>query len=344
VSNPGAATERARVARVRRLAGALTSDPVLGVVARRLALSVPLLFVVSALVFLLTSIAPGNATEVILGPQETSGLPRADYDRLAHQLGLDRPLHLQYWEWLSHAVAGDFGISLATRQPVIEIIFQRLSVTLSLVVGTLVVSVLVGVGLGIVSGVRGRAVGRTVDALAMVGWVVPVFWLSAQLIVIFAVELGWFPATGYVPFAQSPSEWARSLVLPVAALSLGAIAGFAKFTREAMLDALASDYIRMARANGESARSIVFQHAFKSALVQVITLTGLLTIGLLVGTVFVEDVFSLPGLGSLVVNAIRGEDLPVVQGAAVFFALIVIAVNLVTDLAYSLVSPKARVE
>jgi len=310
---------------------------------RRLALSVPLLFLVSALVFLLMSLRPGNATETILGSPVLSGLPESAYRQLAHQLGLDQPLYAQYWHWLSHAIHGDLGTSLITKQPVTQAIAQRFPVTLSLVVGALIVGVTLGVGLGVVSAVRGGVFGRAVDVLAMVGWIVPVYWLAAELVVVFAVKLGWTPAIGYVPFAQSPGGWFRSLVLPVSALSLGPVGMFAKFTREAMLDALSSEYIRMARANGLSPVSIIMRHALKTASLQVVTLVGLLTVGLLVGTVFVETVFALPGLGSLMVTGAQQHDVTMVQGLAVFFTLIVVGVNLTVDVAYSVLSPKVRV-
>jgi peptide/nickel transport system permease protein len=317
----------------------LAGHPVARALIRRIALSVPLLFLVSALVFVLTALTPSDLTEAVLG----RGLPKAKYDAFKHQLGFDKPLYERYWIWLSHAFHGDLGVSALRYQKVTLIIEQRIGLTASLVFGTLLVSALVGVGLGVFSAVRGGAVGRGVDALAMTGWVVPVYWLAAMMVVVFAVKLRWFPATGYVPFAQSPVEWLRSLVLPVVALSLGPVGGFAKFTREAMVDALSSEYVRMARANGVRGRSIVLQHAFKTASVQVLTLLGLLTVGLLGGTVFVENVFGLPGLGSEIVLAIKGGDLPDVQGIAMLFTLIVVGVNLLVDLAYTLLSPRVRV-
>jgi peptide/nickel transport system permease protein len=227
--------------------------------------------------------------------------------------------------------------------PVTEAIVNRFPVTLSLALGALLVSLFFGVTLGVVSAVRGGAFGRAVDALAMVGWVVPVFWLAAQLVVIFAVVLKWLPAIGYVPFAQSPADWFRSLVLPVVALAIGPIGGFAKFTREGMLDALSSEYVRMARANGVPGRSVILQHAFKTASIQVVTLAGLLTAGLLAGTVFVETVFALPGMGTLIVNGTRAQDITMVQGVAVFFTLIVVVIFLIVDVLYSVLSPKVRV-
>src|SRR5581483_1180340 len=181
------------------------------------------------------------------------------------------------------------------------------------------------------------------DALALAGYSVPAFWIGAELIVLFAVKLTWFPATGYVPVSHSPVDWLRSLVLPVAALSLYGIAAVARQTREAMLDVLASEHIRMARANGLPARSILFRHALRNASVPVVTVLGVVAVGLLGGTIFVENVFALPGLGVLVVNASLQGDLPVVQGVAVFFTLVVIVVNLAIDLAYTWLNPRVRV-
>jgi peptide/nickel transport system permease protein len=313
------------------------------VVVRRLVLSVPLLFVVSAFVLVLMSLIPGNVTYTILGSPATSGLSPAAYTHLANELGLNDPLPVQYWNWLKHALHGDLGNSLVTKQPITQAITQRFPVTLSLVVGSVLLGLIVGVGLGVVSAVRGGVLGKIIDAFSMVGWVIPVYWLAAEMIVIFAVKLGWLPASGYVPFANSPVDWFRSLVLPVVALAIGAVGLFARFTREAMVDALGSEYVRMGRANGVSELSIVLRHTLKSASLQVITLAGLVVIGLLAGTVFVETVFALPGMGNLIVQGAQQKDIPIVQGVAVFFTLIVIGVNLLVDLTYSVLSPKVRV-
>jgi peptide/nickel transport system permease protein len=319
------------------------NHPVILAVTRRLMLSIPMVFLISALVFLLESLTPGNITWTILGNPATSGVPHSKYVALAHQLGIDRPLPVQYWKWLDAALHGNLGNSLATKEPITQAITQRFPVTLSLVLGALILSVFVGVILGVVSAVRGGALGRAVDVIAMVGWVVPGFWLAAQLVIVFAIVLKMFPAIGYVPFTQSPGEWFRSLVLPWVALSIAAVGGFAKFTREAMMDALASEYVRMARANGIAPSSVVFRHAFKTAALQVVTQAGMFTIGLLIGTVFAEIVFALPGMGNLLVNGAQGHDLPMVQGVTVFFTIIVVLVNLATDLTYSLLSPKVMV-
>jgi peptide/nickel transport system permease protein len=315
-------------------------NPVLRVVARRCAIAVPLLLVVSALTFILVSLTPGNAAEEILG---TSATP-AEYAALERALGLNLPIYEQYWNWLEHALTGNLGQSIFTSQPVTQEIGQRLPVTLSLLVGALVVSAVAGVGLGVFSALRGGAVGRAADALALIGFSLPSFWVGAELIVIFAVWRNWFPATGYVSISASPAGWLHSLVLPVFTLSLYGIASLAKQTREAMLDALASEHIRMALANGIPRRSIVFRHALRNASMRVVTVFGLLAVGLLGGTVLVENVFALPGLGSLMVNAATEHDIPVVAGIAVCFTLMVVAINLAVDLAYVWLNPRVRIQ
>jgi peptide/nickel transport system permease protein len=317
----------------------LVRNPVLRVIARRCVMTVPLLFVVSALTFVLVSLTPGNAAEEILGTSATPG----EYAALDRALGLNLPLYEQYWNWLRHALTGNLGQSVFTSQPVTQEIGQRLPVTLSLLVGALVVSAVVGIGLGVFSAVRGGAVGRAADALALIGFSLPAFWVGAELIVIFAVWRNWFPATGYVSITSSPAGWFHSLVLPVATLSLYGIASTAKQTREAMLDVLASEYIRIARANGIPRRAIIFRHALRNASMRIVTVLGLLAVGLLGGTVLVENVFALPGLGSLMVTAATQHDLPVVAGIAVYFTLIVVAINLVVDLTYAWLNPRVRV-
>jgi peptide/nickel transport system permease protein len=313
-------------------------QPLLRVLFRRLLLSAPLLFCVSGLSFFLLSLAPGDASETILG----LGAAPDQYVKLRHQLGLDRPVYEQYWHWLRHAVTGDLGTTAGTTIPVTKLIDQRVPVTLSLVACTLFLVVVVGTTLGIFSAVHRAVAGRFVDALALLGFALPGFWVGALLIELFAVKLGLFPAIGYVPFTQSPAQWARSLVLPVIALGLGGIAAVAKQTREAMLDILDSEHIRMARATGFSARSIHFKYALKNAAPRIVTLVGLIFLGMLGGTILAEYVFALPGLGGLVATAALQHDLPLVQGIVVYFTVVVVIVNLVIDLAYTWLDPRVR--
>jgi peptide/nickel transport system permease protein len=315
-----------------------TGHPLVRVVVRRLLLAVPLLFVVTALSFVLVSLTPGNAAQQILGDSSTP----AQYQALRRQLGLDQPLYEQYWHWLTHALSGDFGTSVYTDQSVTHLINQRVSVTLSLILLSLLVVAVLGIGLGALSAVRGGAVARLVDALSLAGFALPVFWVAAVLVSLFAVRLHLFPVVGYVPLGQSPTEWLRSLALPVIALSLHSVAALAKQTREALLDALGSEYVRMARANGISSASILFQHSLKNAAIRIVTIIGLLIVGLLGGTVIVETIFALPGLGSLAVTATTEHDIPLILGIVVYYTVIVIVVNLLVDVAYTLLNPRVR--
>jgi peptide/nickel transport system permease protein len=309
-------------------------------IVRRVSLSVPLLFIVSMLTFALESLTPGDAARTILG---TDFDPQR-YAQLKEQLGLDEPVYEQYWHWLQNVFHGSLGDSLFSGQAVTNALQERLGATLSLIIGTLIVSGLVGVSLGVVSALRRRGVvGRVVDVLSLLGEALPNFWVGLVLVAIFAVGLRLFPATGYVPVGQSWSDWLWSLTLPVITLSIGPVAVISKLTRDAMLDALGRDFVVGLRARGIPERTIVLRHTLRAAGIPVVTVLGLLFVGLLSGTVLVEAVFGLPGLGSLAVQATTQHDLPLVQGVAVCFAAIVVFVNLLVDLTYGCLNPKARV-
>jgi peptide/nickel transport system permease protein len=305
---------------------------------RRLVLAVPLVFGVSALTFVLTALTPGNPAYTILGssatPQQVAALDK--------QMGFDLPVWTQYWHWLDAALHGNLGTSFISGLPVTSIIASRLPVTLSLVIGGTLLGTAGGVVLGVVSAVRSGPAGRITEMLQMLGIAVPNFWLGLILIELFAVKLHWFPATGYVAFSASPGGWLRSLVLPLVALSVPAFTGIAKQTRDGVRDALSRDYIMMLRASGVSERRIVWVHALRNAAIPVLTFVGLLFITLTSGTVFVESVFAMPGIGGLAQTATTQHDLAVVQGTAIVYCLVVVVANLLTDLAYGWVNPKAR--
>lgn len=328
------------VARMLSRAAGLLHRPLIRFVTRRVLTTVPLLFVVSGLSFLLVSLTPGDATRRILGAEASP----ETYRQLRHEMGLDLPVYEQYARWLGGALTGDLGGSLYTGESVNHAIGARLPVTLSLIVGALVATAVIGIALGMLSAIRGGVLGRVVDALALVGFAIPAFWAGAVLIVLFAVKLQWFPPTGYVAVGESPRLWAQALVLPVAALALHGVAAVAKQTRESMLNVLGSEYIRMAWASGLTPRSIFMRHALKNAATRAVTVVGLQAVGLLSGTVVVEAVFALPGLGSLAVNASLQHDLPLIQGIVVYFTLIIVAINLITDLSYVWLNPKVRMQ
>jgi peptide/nickel transport system permease protein len=311
----------------------------LRLIGRRLAVSVPLLLAVSASTFLLVALIPGDVARTIVGP---NGTPE-QYASLRASLGLDASLPTRYWDWLGGAVQGDLGLSLFSRQPVSSLLESRLPVTLSLVVGSTLTATVLGLALGIAAARAGGPVGRALDAVALLGLAIPNFFLGLLLVAWFAVALPLFPATGYVPFAVSPAEWLRSLVLPVITLAVPGIAVIAKQTRDGMREALERPFMRTLRAAGVPQRSLVYKHALRNAAIPVATVVGIVFIAALSGTVLVESVFSMPGLGGLAVQATDQHDLPMIQGVAVVFTLIVIAVNLVVDVAYGWLDPRVRV-
>lgn len=307
-------------------------------VVRRLLSSAPLLFLVSALTFVLVSLVPGNPARTIVGQHATV----EQYEAVRAQLGLDEPLPVQYWDWLVRVFHGDLGSSLFSGEPVTSVLNNRLPVSLSLIIAGTVVSGILGVSLGLLSARRGGFLVKAVDGLALLGLAVPAFWFALVLIALGAVRLRWFPVTGYVPFADDPAEWGRSLVLPVLSLSLGAVAIIAKQTRDSVLDTLSRDFVRVMQANGFSRRSILYRHVLRNAALPLVTVLGVVLVSLLAAAVFVETVFAMPGLGSLTQQATVQHDIPVIQGAVLYITVLVVLVNLLVDLLYSRLDPRVR--
>jgi peptide/nickel transport system permease protein len=311
---------------------------IMRVVVRRLLLAVPLLFIVTSLTYVLTSLAPSNAAETILGSSATP----ASVAALERQLGLTEPVWEQYFRWLSDALTGNLGTSLVSSQSVESALVARLPVTLSLVIVGTLVSALAGVGLGMVSALRGGALGRLIDSLAMLGSAVPNFWLGLVLVDLLAVKVHWLPATGYMDLTQSAGGWARSLVLPVATLSAVGLTGIAKQTRDSLRAVMGAPFITALRADGVAEWRIVARHGLRNAAIPVVTLVGVFFVAMLGGTVLVESVFVLPGLGSLAVSSAQSGDLTMLQGIVVVFCVIVVVVNMLVDLAYGWLNPQAR--
>ncbi len=303
---------------------------------KRILISIPLLVVVSMLTFVLVSLAPGDAAYTLLGSDATP----QQVAQLRENLGLDRSLPDQYWRWLSHAAHGDFGKSLLTGQSVSEAMSQRLQPTVALVLTTLIVTALAGTLLGVTSAVRGGALGRWLDIVSLSGLALPNFVLGLILIAVFAITFRLLPASGYVDFTVSPGQFASSLTLPVVALSLGAVGRIAKQVRASMSDVLRKEFITTLRANGFSSRSVIFRHALRNASLPIVAALGVTFVSLLSGAVLVESVFAIPGLGTLAVQASTQGDLAIVQGVAVLFTVLVIAVNTVLDVCYSWLNPR----
>jgi peptide/nickel transport system permease protein len=306
---------------------------------RRVLVSLPVLFIVSVLSFVLINLIPGDPARTLLGPLASA----EQVARLRVEMGLDQPVWIQYWDWLSDALRGNLGSSLFTSEPVTSILGSRLEVSISLVVLGTVASSLVGVTIGLISAVRGGWISRLVDTLSLAGMAIPNFWLGLALIFVFAVAIRLFPASGYTPLQVSAAGWAQSLVLPVVALAVGGTTIIAAQTRDSVLDTLGRDFVRVLKANGLSARSVLFKHVLRAAAIPIVTVIGIVFVSLLSGTVFVETLFSLPGLGSAAVQATLQHDFPVVQGAVLDFTLMVIVVNLGLDVLYAWLNPKVRV-
>lgn len=311
----------------------------LKIIVHRLLASIPLVLAATLLSFLLNQLAPGDIVHTILGADGT----REQYEALRAQLGLDRPLLVQYLGWLGQALQGDLGVSFFTKESVASLLNARLGVSVAIMAGVLVVCLAAGLSLGVASALRGGWVGRAIDAFSLVGLIFPSFWLALVLISIFAVELRWLPATGYVMFSESPIDWARSLVLPIVSVAVYSVTSIAKQTRDAMNDVMGRDFIRALRACGLSERAVIWKHALRNAALPVVTVLGLVMIGAISGTVFVERVFVLPGLGSLAVSAALDKDILLLQGVTLYFTLMTVAINLLVDLSYGWLNPKVRV-
>jgi peptide/nickel transport system permease protein len=308
---------------------------------RWLVSSLVLLFVITAATFVLASMAPGDAAKAILSSQSGS-YTMQQYQQMRHALGIDQPLPVQYWHWLDGVLHGSLGADLFSGQPVTQELNARLGPSLSVIVGTVIVSGAAGVSLGVVSALRGGALGRLVDVVSLAGLAFPNFWLALVLVELLAVKVQVFPATGYVPLSADPGPWLRSIALPVLTLSAGGVAFVAKQTRDSLSEVMSRDFIVMLRARGLSRRSVVLRHALRNAAIPVVTVLGLLLVGLLGGAVLIENVFSIPGLGQEAVTAAGSHDLPVIEGVAFYFAVVVVIANLLVDVSYRLLNPRVR--
>ena len=311
----------------------------LAYVVRRILATIPVMAVVALFVFSLLYIAPGDPAAVIAGDQATP----ADVERIRQSLGLDRPFLVQFGDWVWNIVHANLGTSMFTGLPVTKMIAQRIEPTLSLMAVTLVFAIAVAVPLGVIAAWRaGSLLDRAIMAFAVFGFSVPVFVVGYLLAYVFALELEWLPVQGYTPLSEGLWPWFSNLILPAIALGCVYIALIARITRAAMLEVLAQDYIRTARAKGIGQSGILFIHALKNASVPIVTVIGIGIALLIGGAVVTESVFVIPVLGRLTIDAILRRDYPVIQGVVVLFSFVYVLVNLLVDLAYTFLDPRIR--
>ncbi|HLH70501.1 MAG TPA: ABC transporter permease [Candidatus Dormibacteraeota bacterium] len=310
-----------------------------GMLLRRLATLLPTAVVGTMVVFSLDQLTPGGAAEAAAGPNATP----QQIATLRHEMGLDKPLPVQYGTWLAGLFHGDFGRSLLNRQDVGAEITQRLPVTIELTVAALVVALVVGIPLGILSASRRRSrLDGTILGVSGLGLAIPEFLLAMLAVDIVCLKLGWLPPTGWTPISQGLGANLQTLVLPALTLGSGAAAVITRQTRGAMVEVLDSPFIRTAWALGLPQRQIYFRFALRNALISVITVVGLIAAALLGAAVLIERVFVLPGMGSMLVDAVTQKDFPVTQGVTVVFIAIVILINLLVDISYAILDPRIR--
>ncbi|GGF57568.1 ABC transporter permease [Azorhizobium oxalatiphilum] len=311
----------------------------LGYILRRILSTIPVMAMVGLFVFSLLFVAPGDPAALIAGDQASP----ADIERIRESLGLNRPFLVQFGEWAWRTLHADLGTSIFTSLPVTQMIGQRVEPTLSLMALTLVFAIVVSVPMGVVAAWKvGTWVDRSIMTFAVFGFSVPVFVIGYMLAYVFALRLDWFPVQGYTPITDGLGPWISNLVLPALSLGCVYIALIARITRASMLEVLAQDYVRTAKAKGLGQRSVLFLHALKNAAVPIVTVIGIGIALLIGGAVVTESVFAIPGLGRLTVDAILRRDYPVIQGVVLLFSFIYVLVNLLIDILYTFLDPRIR--
>jgi peptide/nickel transport system permease protein len=307
---------------------------------RRLVMLVPVLIVVGVVVFGLVHLTPGDPAAVILGDRATP----EDIARLRDQLGLNDPLPVQFVHWFGNVLRLDFGESIFLGEPVTQALLDRVQPSALLTLYALSIQVLIGIPAGVLAAVRYNSpVDRALTVMAISGSAIPTFFLGILLILIFAVRLRWLPSGGYVPFGEDPVAHVKGMLMPAFALGFSAAGLLARLVRSSMLDVLREDYVRTAFAKGLPEQLVIVRHALRNALIPALTVIGISLGALLGGAVVTETVFTIPGMGRLVVQSIARRDYPVIQGAIIAIAMTYVLVNLVVDVLYVYVDPRVRI-
>jgi peptide/nickel transport system permease protein len=308
---------------------------------------IPVLILVSVAVFLIIRIIPGDPVLVMLGidPEERVRISEEQYETLKHQLGYDRPIYVQYANWVSRIVQGDLGLSLRSRRPIFDVIFERYPATLYLALTALLMGVLIAIPTGVIAAMRqNTSVDYAAMGFALWGIAVPNFWLALMLIVLFSLKLGWLPSIGYASPLENPWLFLQHVFLPAIVMGTDLAAPLTRYIRAEMLEQLTQDYVRTAWAKGLPARMVIVRHALKNSLIAAVTVVGLQTARLLGGSTIVETVFSWPGVGRLLIEGIYSRDYPIVQGAVLLIAVTFVFINLFVDIVYKWLDPRIKLE
>ena len=311
----------------------------LGYLLRRVLAAIPVMGVVALVVFLLLRLTPGDPAAILAGDNATP----AQLERIRTSLGLNEPLYVQFFTWIGKLLHGDLGVSLISNVPVLKMISQRIEPSISIALATIILSVLIAVPLGVIAAWKqGTWIDRFVMGLSVLGFSVPVFVIGYVLIQLFAIDLRWLPVQGFKSITGGFGPFLERLVLPTLALSFIYVALIARMTRASMLDVLGEDYVRTARAKGIGEIAVLFRHALRNAAVPVITVIGTGFALLISGVVVTESVFNIPGIGRLTVDAVLARDYPVIQAMILLTSLLYVTINLLIDVAYTLLDPRSR--
>jgi peptide/nickel transport system permease protein len=310
---------------------------------RRLVMSAVVLFLVSVFVFLAMRLLPGDPVLVYVTSASIQNITEEQLDQIRHEFGLDKSLPQQYLNWVAGAFHGDFGKSILNKAPVLDEIVRRLPITLYIGALAFLVATIIGIPAGVLCAVRrGSWVDSIVTTLSNIGITIPVFWLGILLIYVFALHFKWLPVMGYTSPFEDFFKSTRQLIMPVFCLALGPIAGNARQARSSMLEVIHRDYIRTAWSKGLSERVIVMKHALKNGLMPVVTLSGMGVGTILGGSVLVEQVFNIPGMGRLAVTSVMNQDYPYVQAIALIMAISIVLSNLLVDISYGWLDPRVH--
>ena len=302
---------------------------------------IPVLLITMSMTFVITRVLPGNPAVSILGPQATA----EDIAKMEEEMGLHDPMPVQYINYMKRILTGDLGTSYRYNRPVADLIFEKLPNTLQIALASLIIALLIGVPVGIISAVKQYSLFDYISMIAaVIGVSMPSFWLGLMLVLIFSVNLGWFPTMGMGVISNGIGDVISHLFLPSLCLSFGSMANFARISRSSMLEVIDQDYMKAVRAKGIRENVVIIKHGLKNALPPIVTVLGMRIAALMTGAIMIETIFSWPGIGRLIVDAINNNDFEMIQGTVLFMAILYVTVNLVVDIIYLYINPKVSYE